>query len=291
LGVLGTSTRLAIIAVNLVREKFVMLLRHMVCLLIACVSATLFAADETEFTTEVCGLRVVSPKASREKMDFMTPFGGNHGTSVAVLIKSEKVGIVGVDHDGSSITKYVDDKGGDLLRKSDNAFMSQGFDAFPKISADGKFCVLELNSTHLPSQGSSSVTVEGVAMLICGSTKKTVEVKDLALKAGSKVTADKIVLTISKSEKIDWNDSKWAVTFHTKQNLDDVAAIQFLKADGTEIKSSQIGKSGGGFGDNWSFDVTYGLAEATDVATIKVLLWTDLQKKKLPFKVTADVGL
>jgi hypothetical protein len=238
---------------------------------------------------EIGGLRIVAPS----KDERLRAFNWTPGVAVALLFKTERLGIIGLDRDASTVTKFADDKGGDLLRKNEEEKFGRkaGFGFFPNISADGKMCLGELEAGNVPTKGATQLTVEGTAVLTCASTKKEFENKDVALKPGSKIAAEKLELTVTKAGKSEWGDKKFEVTFHGKQKLDTVAEIQFFKADGTQIKSNQNGKSEGGGMGSWSVDVTFALAEAVDVATIKILIWADMQKKKVPFAVTVDVGL
>jgi hypothetical protein len=266
-------------------------MRRIACLLLLSVCAAVFSAEGLDVKVEVCGVCVVAP-ASSNPNDNWRAFHGMPGTNVALLFKTDKLSIIRFDHINSALTKFSDDKGSNLLLKDEkNRFSTQGFNAFPNLADDGKRGIFEVGSAQLPAKGATRLSLEGSAILTCGAAKKEFENKDVALKPGSKIAGDKLSLTLSKAEKADWNGKKYQVSFHASQKLDSLADVRFYKADGTEIKSSQINKSEGGSGDKWSSDVSYGLAEAVETATIKIMVWTDLQTITVPINVTASLGL
>jgi hypothetical protein len=257
----------------------------------AALSVVGYAAEgEADLKVQVSGLQVVSRVNTDETL---RPFSSPSGTTVALLIASEKAGLIQFDPENSTLSRFTDDKGNDLLTRTevDKGAAQPGFSMFPKVSPDGKFCALDVFAPSRPAKGSTRIKVEGVVTMLCASEKTETVVKDVAIKNSTKLTAAGIELTLDNVGKPDFGDEPLSVTLRAHAKLDNVAEIKFCKADGTEIKSHRTGSSKMAILGSLTVEWTYSLAEKADVAQIKVYIWKDLEKKKVPFKLDVDVGL
>lgn len=247
---------------------------------------------DAELKVQATGLRVVARAAGEDES--LRPFSSPSGTTVALLVSSEKAGLIQFDAENSALSRFTDDKGNDLLTRTEidkDAAGKIGFSMFPKVSADGKFCALEIFAPGRPARDASRLNVEGVVTMQCASEKRENAVKDVALKNGTKIAAAGLDLSLDNVGKPDFGDEPFSVTLRSHNKLDNVAEIRFCKADGTEIKSHRTGSSKMAILGSLTVEWTYSLAEKIDVAQIKIFIWADLKKKKVPFKLDVDVGL
>jgi hypothetical protein len=259
-------------------------------------------APVSDISIQTLGLKIDAPLPEGIKDDKMYSFSGNAGTTVSLLIFDPSGGIVLFDSENSKLTKFVDGKGSDLLAKpakkgkdDDQArhyFGSHGFSRFNTISADGKACKFEVSGPSIPAKGSGTIKIEGSLSLLCAKEKKEFVLKDLALKKGTKLNADKTELTIATVGKPDWGDEPLKVSLKAQDTeLNEVAEIKFFKADGSEIKSHKRGSSKMGMLGAMTVEWDYVLSEKVESATVKMYLWVDMQKKSVPLNVSVDVGL
>jgi hypothetical protein len=267
-------------------------------ILIAMAQCSAGEGAPTDVTVQAAGLRIVSELPAGVE-DKLRSFNWTTGTTVTLLITSPAGGFVQFDHKNSAISKFTDDKETDLLAKpkASKAASTSGFSLFPNVAADGKACSVEVCGPSTPVKGATSLKLEGVLTMLCAANKKEFEQKDVPLKSGSKITADKTELMIEKVGKPEWgNEDKQreqlSVTLRSHNSeLDEVAEIRFFKTNGTEIEARRMGTSKMGILGAMTVDWDYILSEKADAATVKVYLWTDLQKKKVPFSLNLDVGL
>ncbi|MCY3018907.1 MAG: hypothetical protein NTW87_07760 [Planctomycetota bacterium] len=259
------------------------------------------AADDLK--VQATGLRLVAPAVSADEsvraFNWSTA-DWSSGTTVALLVSRPGGGLVQFDANGSSLAKFADDKGTDLLAKpaSDPAaadggkrkLVPAGFSLFPRVSQDGKFCAVELRGPALPARGASRLRLEGVIAMLCASRKAEFVQKDVALRNSSRITAANVELSICEAGKPETGVEPLGLTLRSYKELHEVAEIRFYKPDGTEIKSRRTGTSTLGVLGALTVDWSFSLAEKVDAATVKVFLWADLQKKQVPFALDIDVG-
>lgn len=264
--------------------------RGLLCLGIIAASGLLAAdGDETDVKVEATGLRVVAPA----KETALRAFNWQAGTTLALLISSDKGGFVQFDQKNSVVAKLVDDKGNDLLTKSKGEpwFGIPGFGMLTNISKDGKACAVEVLAPLTPAKGAASIKLEGVLTMLCASDKKEHAQKDVPLKNGTKLTAGRVELAIDKIGKPEHGAEPLCLTLRSTMELDEVAEVKFYRVDGGEIKSRRTGTSKMGILGAMTVEWDYNLAESADAATVKVFLWSDLQKKRVPFNLNINVGL
>ena len=275
-----------------------------------------------EIKVAATGLRLVAPPVSQDES--VRAFNWSlaewsSGTAVALLITAPRGGLVQFDNASSALTRFTDDKGTNLLaqlaptvaatprsaavpaatageppavrssgqRGADN----KGIGLFPKISHDGRFCAVEVNTPHLPAKGASRLRLEGAFTLLCATEKIELMQKNVPLKAESLVfLAPDLMLVIREVGKPELGAEPFGLTLRASRDLDDVAEIRFYRADGAEIKSRRTGSSKMVLPGAVTVDWSYSLAEKADSATVKVFLWKELRKKRALFALDVDVG-
>ena len=248
------------------------------------------AAEEPsqEITIEANALRIKAPAPTDDES--MRAMNWAPGTTVGLLLRDPKGGLIQFDGKDSALSKFVDDKGTDLLEKPASFFGNIGFGMF-RLSKDGKACVLELTSPTLPVKGCSHLKVAGLITMLCATQTKEQVQKAVPMVNGSKISIPNLELTIDRAGKPDWGEEPFGLTLRSSRELDDVAEVRFFKTDGTEIKSKRMGTSKMEILGARTVEWNYNLAERVDAATVKIFIWTDMQKKRVPFSLDVDVGL
>jgi hypothetical protein len=265
---------------------------------LACVAGACAAEADADITIVPSGLRLIAPAAAADEsvraFNWSLP-DWSSGTALALLVSCPKGGLIQFDGAASTLTKFADDKGTDLLAKPPASSEKRklptiGFSLSPKVSQDGKFCALEVCSPCLPAKGAARIRLEGVVTMLCASEKKEHVQKDVPLQKFAKFAAPNLELSVYEVGKPDVGDEPLGLTLRAYRDLDEVAEIRFFKADGTEIKSRRTGTSRMGLLGAVTVDWSYNLAEKVDAATIKLFVWSDLKKKQVPFSLDVDVG-
>ncbi|MGD0093960.1 MAG: hypothetical protein ABSE73_28965 [Planctomycetota bacterium] len=270
-------------------------------------AASLFlpaAEGDGELKIEATGLRLVAPAVSADES--VRAFNWSladwsPGTAVALLITAPKGGLVQFDSANSMLIKFSDDKGTDLLARPPTSAPNQqrgtmrstgntGISLFPKVSQDGRFCAVEVNTPNLPAKGASRLRLEGVITMLCATEKTEHAQKNVPLRDSATINAPNLELIIRETGKPEMGAEPLGLTLRACRDLDEVAEIRFYKPDGSEIKSRRTGTSKMGLLGTLTVDWNYNLAELVDSATVKVFLWKDMRKTKTPFGLDIDVG-
>jgi hypothetical protein len=257
-----------------------------------------------EIKVVATGLRLVAPPVSQDES--VRAFNWSlaewsSGTAVALLITAPRGGLVQFDSASSALTRFADDKGTDLLAQPaptvaatppgvQRGAGNNGIGLFPKISQDGRFCAVEVNTPNLPAKGASRLRLEGAFTLLCATEKTEHAQKDVPLKAESRILAPNLELVVREVGKPELGAEPLGLTLRASRDLDEVAEIRFYRADGVEVKSRRTGTSKMALPGAVTVDWSYNLADKVDSATVKVFLWKELRKKRAPFALDVDVG-
>ena len=124
--------------------------------------------------------------------------GGMPGTELTLLLTTTERHIVGLDEDASRLTRFADDKGTVLApqgRGQPARFL------WPRVSADGRLCVVGVRADATPSPGATKLLVQGELAVRCGEGEKTVESDEIDLKAGAKLTLGTITVTVKQDDQ------------------------------------------------------------------------------------------
>jgi hypothetical protein len=258
---------------------------------ILCAPRLAISGEDNALRVEAAGLRIVAPQPD----DYVQAFESASGTTVALLVKSSAGGIVKFDEKNCAISKFTDEKGNDLLAKpkqeSTRTTPTVGFSNFPRISADGKVCCVEISGPSVPAKGSSLIKLEGVVTVLSATAKKEFVQKDVAIQNGTKVVAGALEFTLQKVAATGRKDEPLTLSLSTFRQPDELAEIRFYRADGTEIKARKSSTSLMAIMGATTVEWFYELSEKVDTATIKFFVWSDLQKTKVPFSLDVNVGL
>ena len=245
--------------------------------------------EAAKVSVEAVGLRVTRTNALKERLLWPT------GTTVALQVTSTAGELIHFDAADSALTKFVDDKGTDLQARVKDTMETQlpaGFGHTPKIDKEAKNCLIEVAAPGLPAKGATRVELQGTLTMLCATTKKETELKNVPIKSGTKITGPgNLELQIEQVGKPDYGKGAWGFLLRSQRELDDLAEVKFFRPDGTEIPSERTTTSTlvieGAVRVEWN----YTLAERANVAGIKLYTWSDAQKKRVKFDLKIDLGL
>ena len=235
-------------------------------------------AAQGKLAVSVGGLRVVGPGIGESGSE-QRPFNESTGTTIVLLVKAPKgTGIVDLDDDGSVIDTVSDDKGTNLLEDA-------SFGSFPEVVKDGSAGLIELKLGARPGAGASTVAAEGSLNVTTATGTKPVKAASVALVEGKTFKVGTIPITVGKVEA---SDDSISVTFNLpRAALKTIKAMKFLDAKGGEIESDRRGS--GYFNETGELD--YQLKTTSKTVTVSCDVWQGLKSDKLPFKITAGLGL
>lgn len=244
------------------------------------------AGTPDEMTVAVCGLRVVAPGLYDEHET--RAFYQDPGVTVVLRVVRAAGGLIALDEAASEIQAFADDKGTVLFKPE--GFSKSPLGSWPKVTAGGKVAVIEIEGNQRPAAEARQIQLKGKLALKVATEQKVYPAK-VKLAAGTKIEAGPVPFTIKEVGKPEWGDAQLQITLHATQNLDALAGVRFLDADGTEIESSESGSMTMTTNDEVQIDQSYDLAKAVDELTIELTYWTDMHTVTVPFEKTFSIGL
>ncbi len=263
-------------------------MKRVVCLLVMC-WIPLIAAESA---IEAVGLRIVGQGLGADQQD-LRPFNWNSGTTIALRLHYPTGGILGIDKEKSALDILIDDKGTDLTKAKPgaNTWNNNGIGAFPTISKDGRYILLELNGSGLPIASATSIKAQGHIQLTCASKYESETLHNIDLKEGAVIKTKKATYTISKIGKPDWGDAELQVTLKTSDDTEVIKSIIFKKAGGPAIDVQQGFTSRMGWNGNYTTEIAYNFPKKIDKVDIFIETWMDKKNIKIPFDLQVGVGI
>ncbi|HLX60249.1 MAG TPA: hypothetical protein VKX17_03095 [Planctomycetota bacterium] len=258
-------------------------------IVIALFCAHLRAADESKLSVEAVGVRVARGNSLKEKMIWPT------GTSVSLLVSSRAGEFIHFDAVDSAVAKFVDDKGTDLQARPKDAAepaLPAAFGTGSKIDKDAKSCLIEFSAPGLPVKGATQLILQGTLSMLCATTKKETEVKNVPIRSGTRIAGPgNLELQIEQVGKPEFGKGAWAFLLRAQRELDDLAEVKFFRTDGTEIPSTRTTTSTLAIEGAVRVEWNYALSERVDAANVKLYTWSDAQKKRIKVDLKIDLGL
>lgn len=226
----------------------------------------------------VGGLRVVGPGIGDNGSE-QRPFNESTGTTIVLLLKAPKgMGLVDLDDDGSVLDVASDDKGTDLREDA-------GFGSFPEVVKDGSAGLMEIRLGKRPAAGSTAISAEGSVTVTSATGTRPVKAASVSLVEGKTFKIGSTVLTVAKVEASE--DSQSITLNLPRSAMKTIKTMRFLDVKGTEIESDRMG--GGYFNDVGEMD--YRVKTTAKTVTVSCDVWQGIKTEKVPFKVTAGLGL
>ena len=269
--------------------------------IIAALFCTLIVAPQVgwsasaQFDSTVVGLKVVDDRFPADAFEF-SPFPGNPGTQLLVMVESHKKRIVGVLHRESRVDSLVGSSGTDLLKDATEPNESTRFRGhgsqigmFPTLSKDGKLAVIELNAPRSPTPDDVHVDVAAELQLVVADSQETVTLGNLKLEPQSLDVPGHKVSMIHAGLKKDWSDQeKFTIVLQidgdTQQAIEEV---EFEDADGQVIKI----EGGSSMTVGQRKTCTYPLEREVTTATIRFKVWRGVETVAVPVKTRQTLGI
>jgi hypothetical protein len=239
-------------------------------------------------TIEVKGIRIISDGYGTD-IDGIKPFNSFKGTSIACLAILPQGGIIKFDEDKSSLDKFTDNLGTNLM--NDQIPIGSGIGMMSEISSDRKAAMFEINGLNLPDKRATSIKASGHVSLKTATIKKPFKYDNLVLKVGSKFEISGIKFEITRIGKPIWGDGVVSVTFSSNSDISKIASIQFFDPNGEIIKSSSEGSGIQTHDNKKIYEIAYNLQKQPDALNLSIICWEDMQTVKIPFNINASVGL
>lgn len=228
-------------------------------------------------TVGVAAIRVVAGGYGADDSE-VQPFNERPGVGLALLVTAPGGGLIAFDEDASALGEITDSTGKSLL---DNASIWP----FPKLSADGKYLVVEMRSGGVPTVGSTHVAAKGTLSVTTATGTKPVKVAKVPIENGKTFKLGTGTITI---EDVDTsNEGKTSLTLKsTVPVMGSIRDVKFLDAKNQPIESSNNGSGR-------MNDVAYkSFSVSTQAKTITLELdsWQGIKQRAIPFDVKATLG-
>ena len=204
-------------------------------------------------------------------------------TKFAIVVDNPQGGIIGVDRDASSIAQFLDDTGKSLVNEN-GPWGPFGFGE--RIVKGGTRVALELESQEAPAKDAKFVNAAGQIAVRIAHEKRTstsqsgVFAKDAVFECGP------YTLTVMNEGPSQWGEGH-EIEFQTNDDLDSVIRYWIIDAEGNEVALEPMSTMT--FGE--TSRITLVCESQQTAGRLSIEAWHDAKTKKVPFDVTAAVGL
>jgi len=206
-------------------------------------------------------------------------YTGTDVTSLSFVLSVPKKALVGMDNEGSKVTKFEDDKGNSLM---DEKFPPQFFPG--QVANDRSAMMVSLyGNNKRPGKGATKVTLKGDLTAVYGTDEKSEETKKLEFKAQNKAKAGDFEVTVTFEKAFNAEGPAFSVTSKTRA----VKGATVKDGDGKELEVQQIGSFG--FGEMWTFN--YAVKKAVKEGTVTITYYSKEEKVKVPVDLSASLDL
>lgn len=217
------------------------------------------------------------------------------GTHLYLQIVREDKFFISLDKKGTTLEIFADDKGLELALPGPAERWELRWlgTMFNSISADGHTYSFSVQGTkRTPTPGSKALKVKATVSILCGSDEKFAEQKDLALKAGTKITVGPVPMTIKKVSEQKWGkETNTLITLESNKSFDPIKQIKFFDADGNRIKGRRTSSGYSGMFGKYIYTRTISLSTQADTATLKMAYFGKTEKLKVAIDVSVSLGL
>ena len=208
-------------------------------------------------------------------------FGSFERTRLALELSHPPGGVLGIDTEASSVTRFTDDRGTDL-RKQDDTFGP--FEMMERISEDGRHMVFILPSDRLPAAGATRLSAAGNLAVRVATTQESFDSEEVEVQPGSTFSVGGYAFEITGIGHSAWGDGE-QITLKTKTDTFPIVSYA-LVADGVEHElSPTMSMSGMG-----SWEQTLDVETLPEHASFRVAIWQDLDVVTVPFEVETSLG-
>ncbi len=205
------------------------------------------------------------------------PFNAENGTKIVLWVKMPAgQGLIEIDEDASVLQHFGDDKGTDLGGR---------LDSFPDEFKDGSGGTLDITSSGMPAAGATKLVAEGTLALNVSPGTKPQKVANVRLDDGRTFKLGATTITLAEVSA-DGEDQKFTLKL-PRQVMESIKSVSFFDAKNQPLDGHRT--SSGYFND----DAEMGLSVKTELKTVTLEfeIWQGLRLIKVPFKVSAGIGI
>jgi hypothetical protein len=227
-------------------------------------------------------------------------FRPNGGTILRLMLAVRDRVIVDVDSRNLRVNRFADDTGAELstsMRRLDRNLYY--VTPTSSLSSDGQHSLLNLTLEDAPSAGATRFLLSGDVTTRLSMGVKTEEQKDVAVAVGCNIKAGSVSFTIkslsAEPRGVEMVNAPSAIflTLQSDKPLDAIRSIQFITADGEEIRCAfqkpVVAVDQPSVQREYFANCTLG--KAIDRATVRVTYFDQVETVSIPIQLMAGVGL
>ncbi len=260
-------------------------LMGIVVLLTPFTSSTVFA-QESKPEVKAVGLSVNLADPDNEYGSSYS-LGRPAGVEVMIMAQDAKSFFLAVVDEGEQKTALELSANGKKL-KNEQGFSNIGF--MSRISDNGRYVVVPVTATEVPTAGVQSVKVSGKLVLKAGSDEKKEKVK-FKVAVDEKVKLGPVTTKISSVEEQNFGEPTTNITFETNQSLDVVASVTFSDEQGKALEASPAGSSSFGFGDEMTYSRTFQISGSHKSLNAEVAFFGSTRVVTIPVDLEVNLSL
>jgi len=250
---------------------------------------------------KVQGISIRKP-TEQERQRRQRWFGmGNLGTTVTVSVYPSSGRFIGINSGKSKLRVFSDDLGTMLVRlrknapvKKDGGLPTEG-DWLREWrrgdTLDGSYSV-QIGGPEVPAEGAMTLTVNAEVLMTWAKKEKTVKVKDVKLKPGTKVNLGMTEMEVTEIPAGWGNREGFGLKYVEKGEplKCRIRNFRFIKPDGTEMPRRGGGSSSSGNAGNMTVTQYFMTGEKLDKITIEFTYWDQTQQLRVPIDLTTGIG-
>lgn len=206
------------------------------------------------------------------------PFNSSNGTKMVLVIKMpEGAGLIEIDEDNSSLDTFTDEKVTQYAAE---------FESFPDVTKDGTMGAIEIESKIIPPAGTNTMVADGTLALTVAAGVKPVKVANVRLENTKTFKLGTATVTVDEVAAGDEGAQTFTLNL-PRSVMAGIRSVKFSDAKGEEIEGS---KTSSGY-MNEEANMSFSIKTAAKTVTIEFEQWQGLREMKVPFKVSASLGM
>ncbi|MBN1782754.1 hypothetical protein JW948_16580 [bacterium] len=245
-----------------------------------CLYLPMILAGAGKSAVQVAGLRIVGPGYGLNGSE-LRAFSQQSGTTLALVVQApDNKKIIEVDDDKCTLEAFTDDRGHSLLDGID-------WGAFPKISEDGRFALIEVESKVAPLAEAVRLRAKGSVRVRVAASEITVKIKALKMTVGAKAAIGQEVVQVMKAVTED--DGLTLVLQVKRKLVDDMKEIRFSTTAGEPVEI--WGQSSFTFGNTSQMEYNIDMKSVPEALNVEMDLWEKPEILNLSFEIESGLGL
>jgi len=251
--------------------------------------------EKVDVTVKVTGIAVRKPtEAERERNQ--TWYGAHSpGTTLSLETHANTGGVIALVAARSKLRTLSDDLGTVLVRlpkenaAKDGVLKPEGtWLRIWRIGGNRGPFSFQIGGPNVPAEGAMTITVNAEILLLWAKEQKTVKVKDVKLKPGTKVKLGLAEMEVTELPAGWGNQQGFGLKYTGDVEVlrPRIVAFRFYKADGSEYPRRGFGSSRSDKQETRYFRID----EKVKQITMELTYWDQTRELKLPVDLTTGLG-